>query len=185
MYMKISFVGPFAVGKDAVSSYIEKKYNLTHISSGNIIRDYITKNNLGGLDRKNLQIVANKMRVDGGGDILVKMALAEAKDNVIVSGLRAIDEVETFKKMGGNIIAITAPIEQRYKLAQMRGRVDDHISFEEFKKIEEEENKSKDHNEQNLSKVIAMADFEVINDGSLEELFAKCDKTISQIMNGF
>jgi hypothetical protein len=30
-----------------------------------------------------------------------------------------------------------------------------------------------------------MADFEVINDGSLEELFAKCDKTISQIMNGF
>lgn len=183
--MKLAFVGPFAVGKDAVSSYVEKKYNLTHISSGNIIREYVTENNLGGLDRKNLQIVANKMRNDSGGDILVKIALKTAEDNVIISGLRAIDEVETFKKMGGKVIAITAPIEQRYKLAQLRGRIDDHISFEEFKRIEEEENISKSHNEQNLSKVIAMADFEVINDGSLEELFAKCDKTIFQIMNGF
>ena len=181
--MKIAFVGPIAVGKDAVSNYIEQKYKLTHISSGDTLRNYVLENNLGSLDRKNLQINANKLREERGGDILIKIIFEKVTDNIIVSGLRAIEEVETFKKLGGIVIAITAPIEQRYKLAQIRGRIDDHISFEEFKRIEDQENTNDSHKAQNLSKVIAMADFEVINDSSLEELFKKCDKTISQIVN--
>lgn len=181
--MKIAFVGPIAVGKDAVSNYVEQKYNLTHISSGDTLRKYVEENNLGGIDRKNLQINANKLREEKGGDILIKMIFEKNKDNIIISGLRAIEEIETFKKLGGIIIAITAPIEQRYRLAQIRGRIDDHISFEEFKRIENQENTNGNHKAQNLSKVIAMADFEIINDNTIEELFAKCDRVLSQISN--
>lgn len=174
--MKIAFVGPSAVGKDAVSEYIAKKLSLTHVSSGDIVRDYIRTNNLGNLDRKNLQIVANQLRTEKGGDVLVTIALEKTPDNLVLSGLRALDEVETFKKRGGKVVAITAPLEMRYELAKARGRIDDKVSFDDFKKIEEEEYSSKDRNGQNVAQVISMADFEIINDGTLEELFEKSEK---------
>ncbi len=177
--MKIAFVGPPAVGKDAASNYIEQKYNLTHISSGDIVRKYVTDNNLGALDRKNLQEVATKLRTEKGGDILIKIAMEKNKDNVILSGLRAIDEVETFKKLGGLVVSIVAPLEKRYDMARLRGRIDDKVSLEDFKKIESEEKSNTNRNSQNVDKVVEMADLEIINDGTLEDLYKKCDELIT------
>lgn len=181
--MKLAFVGPPAVGKDAVANYIEEKYKLTHISSGNLVRDYIKKNNLGELDRKNLQTVANKLRNERGGDVLVRMAFDMVQDNMILSGLRAIDEAETFKKLGGIIISITAPVERRYELGKIRGRIGDNISLTDFIKIENEEQASADRNSQNVEKVISMADMEIVNDGTLEDLFSKSDELMKKINN--
>lgn len=176
--MKIAFVGPSAVGKDAVSDHIAKKFNLIHISSGDLVREYVIKNNLGGLDRANLRKVGNEIRAEKGGDILVKIALEKIPDNLILSGLRAIDEINTFRKFGGKVIAITAPLEKRYELAKMRGRIDDKVSFEDFKKTEEIEYSSEDKNNLNVGIVVSMADTEVVNDGTLEELFKKCEAVI-------
>ncbi len=176
--MKIAFVGPSAVGKDAVSDHIAKKFNLVHISSGDIVREYVTKNNLGGLDRANLRMVGNTMRAKKGGDILVKIALEKIKDNFVLSGLRAIDEIETFKKLGGKVIAITAPVEKRYEFAKARGRIDDKVSLEDFEKTEGIEYANKDKNNLNVGKVISMADIEIVNDGTLEKLFKKCEAIV-------
>ncbi len=181
--MKLAFVGPPAVGKDAVSDYIEKKYNLTHISSGDIVRDYVRNNNLGSLDRPNLHIVANKLRSERGGDILVRIALEKTKDNLILSGLRAIDEVMTFKKLGGTVIVITAPLQNRYAFAKTRGRIGDDISMEEFERIEKLEQESMDKNSQNVTKVMEMADISIVNDGTLEDLYRKCDEVIQDLLN--
>ncbi len=181
--MKLAFVGQPAVGKDAAAEYIEKKYKLTHISSGNIIREYVKANNLGDLDRKNLQIVGNNLRKERGGDVLVKIAFERITDNLILSGLRAIDEVSTFKKLGGTVIAITAPLEKRYGLAKLRGRIDDNASIEDFIKIEKEESSNPDRNSQNVDTVISMADIEIVNDGTLEELYMKCDDLVKKLNN--
>ena len=135
--MKIAFVGPPAVGKDAVSDHVAEKFKLTHVSSGDIIRQYVVENNLGGLERENVSKVANKLRAEKGGDILIKIALEKITDNLILSGLRAIDEVETFKKLGGKVIAITAPLKNRFEFANNRGGSGHNVSLEEFKKIED------------------------------------------------
>jgi len=177
--MKLAFVGPPAVGKDAASKYLEEKYKMIHISSGDIIRKYVTDNNLGTLDRKNLQIIGTKLRTEKGGDILIRMAMENHKDNVILSGLRAIDEVESFKKFGGLVIAVDAPLEKRYKMAKLRGRIDDNSTLEDFIKIEEEERVSTDRNGQNVDAVVAMADIKITNDGDLNDLFKKCDDIIN------
>lgn len=173
--MKIAFVGPAAVGKDVASEYIAKKFNLAHIPTGDIVRDYVTKNNLGTLDRANVRIIAKKMRDEQGGDILVKIALEKNPDNVVLSGLRAVDEIHTLKSVGGKIIALNAPMEKRYEWAKIRGRIGDHISFEDFKAIEEKEYADKDKNSQNVAPVMALADFEIMNDSDLESLFKKLD----------
>jgi dephospho-CoA kinase len=174
--MKLAFVGPPAVGKDAASNYIEEKYKMVHISSGDIIRRYVTENNLGGLDRKNLQIVANKLRSEKGGDVLIRIAMENHKDDIILSGLRAIDEVESFKKFGGLVIAIDAPLQKRYGMAKLRGRIDDDSTIEDFIKLEDEERMSTDRNGQNVDAVVSMADIKITNDGDLNDLFKKCDE---------
>ncbi len=181
--MKLAFVGPPAVGKDAVANYIEQKFGLTHISSGDLIRNYVKEHNLGELDRKNLQTVGNKLRAEQGGDVLVRIALEKVKENLIISGLRAIDEVKTFKKNGGKIISINAPLQRRYELGKLRGRIGDTVSFEDFKKIEEEERNNTDRNGQNVDRVMAMADVEIENDGTLEDLFKKCDQVVEKLRN--
>lgn len=179
--MKLAFVGPAAVGKDAVSEHIAKKFGLTPISSGDIVREYVTKNNLGTLDRSNVRIIAKKMRDEGGGDILVKIALKKTPDNIVLTGLRTVDEIYTFKKMDGKVISINAPMERRYEWAKLRGRIGDNISFEDFKRIENEEYSDKDRNSQNVGPVMALADLEVTNEGTLEELFKKCEAIIGSL----
>jgi dephospho-CoA kinase len=179
--MKLAFVGPPAVGKDAVSAYVEEKYSLEHISSSDLVRKHITLNNLGGLDRPNMQMVANKLRKEQGGDILVRIAMEKAGDDVIVSGLRAIDEIKTFKKMGGTVITISAPFERRYELAKLRNRIGDGVSLEEFRRIETDEKVNIDKNGQNVDEVVKMADIEIVNDGTLEDLYRKCDEVIKSL----
>jgi len=174
--MKLAFVGPPAVGKDAASNYIEEKYKMVHISSGDIIRRYVTENNLGDLDRKNLQTVATKLRTEKGGDILIRIAMENHNDNIILSGLRAIDEVESFKKFGGFVVAIDAPLEKRYGMAKLRGRIGDNASLDDFIRLEEEERVSTDRNGQNVDAVVSMADIKITNDGDLNDLFKKCDE---------
>ncbi len=181
--MKLAFVGPPAVGKDALANYIEQKYKIKHISSGDIIRKYVKDNNLGDLTRENLQKVGNALRAEQGADVLVRIAFEETTDDLIVSGLRAIGEVETFKKLGGIVVSITAPLETRYEFAKVRRRISDSVSFEEFKKIEGSERVSTDENGQNVDMVVSMADIELVNDGSLEELFIKCDEVILKLKN--
>ena len=176
--MKLAFVGPPAVGKDAVSNYIEHKYKLTHISSGDIVREYVKENKLGEIDRENLHKVANNLRRENGGDVLVKIALKKTNDNLILSGLRAIDEVLTFKKLGGVVVTITAPLDKRYGLAKLRGRIGDDVSLDDFIKIEEQEMSSADRNSQNVKAVVEMADIVIVNDGTLEDLYKKCDEVM-------
>lgn len=179
--MKLAFVGHPAVGKDTVADYISKQFSLTCVSSSDLIREYVTTNNLGGLDRVNLRNVANQLRAEHGGDYLVRIALAKVPDNLLLTGMRAIDEVETFQKKGGIVIAVLAPVEMRYDLAKKRGRIGENISFEEFKKIEDQEAENTDRNAQNVNKVIGMAQHQIINDGTLEELFAKAKKVVEDL----
>ncbi len=179
--MKLAFVGHPVGGKDTAAEYVAKKYSLHHISSSDLIRDYITKNNLGTLDRPNVHKHANELRAKHGGDYLVRVAFEKTKENLIVSGLRAIDEVETFKKLGGTVIAVVAPMERRYEFSKKRGRIGDEVTFEDFKKIEEEENESKDRNGQNVGKVIEMADIVIENNGTLEDLFLKCEEVVKKL----
>ncbi len=59
-----------------------------------------------------------------------------------MDGIRGIAEVETFKKEFGDeflLVNIEAPLEVRYERIKSRGREDDLLSLEEFKKREARE----------------------------------------------
>ncbi len=178
----IGLVGFGSVGKDTVSRYLVDKFGFTHVSSGDLIRAYMTENKLGEQTRDALQKVINELREKNGGDYLVRIALENASPRLVISGLRAIPEVERIKKEGGLIIAVTAPVETRYQWALSRKRATDKITFEEFKAIEVKEMENQNLAAQNIKAVMAMADFTINNSGSRDQLFAEINRIMGEII---
>lgn len=177
----LGLVGHPSCGKDTVAAYLASQFNFKHISTGDTVRQYITSNNLGGLDRPNMQVVANQLRAEYGAGTLAEMALQDPAESLAISGLRTIAEAETLKQAGGQIICITAPIELRYERAKARGRVGEDIDLEKFAEIESREAYSRDPNGQNTEGVIALADHTINNVGTLAELHSQIDKLVLQL----
>ena len=182
MSIKIGIVGYGSVGKDTVARYLVDKYSFVHISSGDLIRKYMVDNNLGVLTREAMQKVANELREKFGASYLVEQALAHNYDRVVVSGLRAIPEAEYLKERGGIIVALSAPLEVRYAWALRRKRVGDIGSIEEFKLIQEKEALNPNKNNQNIQKVIEMADEHIVNDDTETALQSKIDAIMAKYL---
>lgn len=177
--MIIGVVGTFAAGKDTVARYLEE-LGFNHISSGDVVRQYILDNDLGGLERDNLRIVANRVRAERGSEFFVREALKSSERPLAISGLRTSGEIEAVKDQGGIIIAVDAPINRRYEWAKARGRVDDSITPEKFKELEMAEESDKTTDCQ-ISTVMSMRDFDVANDGSLAELHSQIDEVLKRM----
>lgn len=179
--MIIGVAGTHASGKDVVARYLAEHRGFFHISTGDIFRDYIRKNNLGDPTRDLLHVVANQVRTELGADWSVRQAMANGQRPLVVSGIRNPVEATTLKAAGGFIIAVDAPIESRFKWFAARGRVDDDVTAERFKEQEAAEFSHADPNGQRLGDVLAIADFDIANDGSLQDLHDKIDQILMRI----
>lgn len=178
--MIIGVVGTFASGKDTVAKYLDDS-GFNHVSSGDVLRQYIIDNNLGGLERDNLFKVANKTRAEKGSDFFVRDAIEHWPQPLVISGIRSVGEAEAVISREGIIIAVDAPVTRRYHWAKMRGRIDDSITEEKFKQQEEAEFANTDPSMQQIMTVMGMAQFSVSNDGTLEELYAQVDEILKRI----
>ena len=90
-----------------------------------------------------------------------------------------MDEFEkVISDLGASTIYITAPVELRFDRYQQRHeKIDDgKMSFEEFARQDREE-----LTEKGIPDLGKKADYRIDNTGTLEELYEKADKIISQI----
>jgi len=172
----VGIVGHPSSGKDTVAEYLAQCYGFTHISTGNLVREYVRDNNLGKPSRQNLNRAATKLRQKNGAGFLAKLALQNPSPRLVISGIRTAAEAVAVKEAGGLIIAVTAPLKVRYERARQRGRVGEDISLPMFQMIEEKEAESADPNAQNVNAAIAKADQTLNNSGTLEDLRGQIDK---------
>ncbi len=179
--MIIGVVGTFASGKDTVAEYLADAKGFFHISTADVLRQYIRDNDLGGLDRDNLRLVSNKTRSERGGDFFVKEALTRPERPMVLTAMRSPREIEAIQAAHGHVVAVDAPVQQRYDWAVARGRIDDAVTAEQFKHQEEAETINTDPNHQQLTTVISMADFNIANDGSLQDLYDKVDGILERL----
>lgn len=178
----IGLVGEPSGGKDTAAAYLVKKYNFTHVSTGDLVREYISKNKLGSLSRQNLKKVAIKLREQFGPDYLASTALQSANSShIVISGLRTVSEVHCIQLNHGTILCVNANIMTRYTRAKERGRIGEDIDFDTFKKIQLSEEKGEGPNEQNVEAVISIADESIQNDGSLDELYLQIDDFMNRL----
>ena len=77
-----------------------------------------------------------------------------------------------------NFLLLSVDAEQkiRYERILKRGSETDHVTFEEFQAQEEKEMNNTDPTKQNVAECMKLADVQIRNDGTFEDLYQKLDE---------
>ncbi|MCP2506747.1 MAG: hypothetical protein NLN64_00420 [Candidatus Thalassarchaeaceae archaeon] len=174
--MLIGLTGRNASGKSTLVNWFAEK-GLRSVSCSDSIREWL-KNQNKEINRDSLIEGGRTLRKKGGGGILAEMLL-EIIDGVdaVVDSIRTPMEVDVLRSRGDLIlIEIKASEDQRWSRLQDRARPGDPLNKLLFKKQENKEIKSKDEAGQALDATALMADIQITNDGTIDDLYLKLDK---------
>jgi len=183
----IILVGLSLAGKDTAADYIAEQ-GFLNFSLSDILRD-ICRKRFVYRNREDLIKFGNLLRRRYGTGHLAKQAIKLAsqrkKDKVVISSVRNPGEVKEFRKHGQVVILeVKASIKKRFQRAKRRNKIDDKVNFKNFESQERRERQGAAHQQQ-LDKVISMADYSVINDKTRECLFKQIKKVLIEIkVNG-
>jgi dephospho-CoA kinase len=139
------------------------------------------------VNEANVAAIADKLRQGEGLGTIAKRCIplikasGEGKRAVVVDGIRGLAEVEEFRRAFGDnfhLLAIWASEHIRRSRVSSRTRADDATSLETFR--------GKDRRELGwgLGEALALADFIIVNEGTLEELHEKADKLFKRLVGG-
>ncbi len=182
--MIIGVSGTIASGKGKISSLIRDK-GFIHHSLSSEIRAIAKKRGI-EINRVNLSKLGNDLRSEGKGESILALKVlekiskevAEGKKKFVVDGFRDPDEVNLFREhefesgeLRFVLLVADAPVETRFERLKKRGRHGDPTTFEEFKKIDDDE--IADGGGQEIGKVVKMADYLIDNSKGLKELEEK------------
>ncbi|MFH0951848.1 MAG: AAA family ATPase [Patescibacteria group bacterium] len=175
----VCLVGMAGSGKSEVSEFFKGK-GFEYIRFGQITLDEIKKRKL-RISEKNEKIIREELRNKHGMAAyailnMPKFDAALARGNVIGDGLYSWDEYKVLKeKYGYNLIIISIYSSPKTRYERLVDRASRHGQDEKniFRSTTREETKKRDVSEiENLDKggPIAMADYTIINEGSLADL---------------
>jgi dephospho-CoA kinase len=145
---------------------IAAEVGLPIIRMGDVVREEARKRGI-SLTDMGVGGMANEEREIHGADIWARRTLEQiSNDRVVIDGVRSPAEVEAFREAFGGcliVVAIHASPRTRYERISSRRRKDDIAT--------EEQLRSRDQRELRwgLGKVIALADYMIVNEGSLED----------------
>jgi dephospho-CoA kinase len=181
--MIIGLTGTFGSGKGSVAEILKEK-GFVYYSCSDYLRGELKKK---GIETTipNLAKLGNEIRAEFGAGEISKRLLKQIKEanveNAIVDSLRHPEEINALSEEGNFVLfAIDADIKLRYKRVSERKRIGDNVTFEEFTKQEKQQMKGIGTNMQ-LSNAIKMADYLILNNGTLEELRKKIDFILANL----
>ncbi|MBI4177590.1 MAG: AAA family ATPase [Candidatus Aenigmarchaeota archaeon] len=179
MGMKIiCLAGMPGAGKGEASRVIAG-HGVPVFTMSSVVRDEVRRR---GLEVNNtaLEIVGIDLRKKFGRDVVAKKTAEAIKkmnsEIVCVDGVRNEEEIETLRTVGDvSVILIDAPKSARFVRLKKRGEDRDPKNIGDF------ELKEKRQDEIGIEKVFDMADYRVINDGTLEEFRLKVSKVLANV----
>lgn len=182
--MLIGLTGRNAGGKGEVAKYLEKK-SFAYFSLSDVIREEIRKRGH-TLSRELLIQVGNELRVRSGPAVLAQRILEQIEDDrhYVIDSIRNPAEVEALRKAKNfKLVRVDAPLDVRFDRIKLRARESDPITMETFVELENREAEGNE-NSQNLRQVEETADYTIVNDGSLDQLYARIDQLFLTLIRG-
>lgn len=130
--------------------------------------------------REHLIRIGTELRHIGGPGVLAEKLLPRLGelDRAVVDSIRHPAEVEMLRRLSGFVlVAVTAPVEERFARSRQRARPGDPATIDEFVDRERQENSS-DPNAQQLDAAVRLADLEIENTGGLGALEARLSEML-------
>jgi len=153
-----------------------QEINIKVITMSDVLREKYYKEAKEG---ERLMDFAIRMRKLYGKGVVAKMSIEKIQNEKIVvfDGVRNWEEIEEFKKLGDVIIiAVHSPPKVRYERLLKRARKDDTLTVEGLIKRDWEEL------EMGIGNVIALADYVLVNDTTVEEFKNKAKELIKRLL---
>ncbi len=170
----ISIVGPHGSGKTEVAKVLAR-FDVPCVRMGDVVWEEVRRRGQ-EITEANVAKVASELREQEGLGAIAKRCIplikAQGKNKraVVVDGIRGVAEVNEFRRTFGDnfhLLAVQAGEPIRYSRIASRGRADDADTQGRFRE--------KDRREfgWGLDEALALADFTIVNEGTLEELHRK------------
>ena len=175
--MIIGLTGTNASGKGTLAKYLVKK-GFSYYSLSDELRQLMEERNIVAT-RENLIKEGTKYRSEQGRGYLATLVIKKIEGNAVVDSVRNLGEIEELRKLENfYLIAIDAPVGIRFQRAKKRMSSRDQKTFEEFVAKQKEELAGKG-SEQQLVVCMEKADFKIINDSDLKNLYKKMDAILN------
>jgi dephospho-CoA kinase len=181
----IGVTGTLGAGKGTIVDYLVNQKGFSHFSVRAFLIGEIEKRNM-PVDRDSMVVVANSLRTKFGSAYIVEQLYERAKatgNDCVIESLRTPGEVELLQNKGNfYLFAVDADSRLRYDRIIIRNSETDRISYETFIENENREMLSNDPNHQNIKKCIAMADFVLQNNDTIDALYHTLETTLDKII---
>lgn len=179
--MIIGLTGKNGSGKGEVAEFLKER-GFVFYSLSDVIREELKQEGL-KITRENLIRCGNRLRATYGPSVLADRVLErlDPDKNYVIDSFRNPFEVEAFGRRGNFILAhVKSDPRLRFERIRARGRENDPKTFEEFLTFEQREELASRTNQQ-LSKTADMANIEIDNSGTLQELHEKIRESLVKI----
>ncbi len=189
--MIIGVVGKIAAGKTTIARFFEEK-GFCRVSCSDPLIDLLT-HNVSSYSwipelpekveptRDRLIEFGKYLKDRYGEDVLIRLAVDKKRDcrNIVIDGVRSEGEINTVKRLGGRVIYVEASPETRFRrLVKRKASKDRTIkSFNDFKTMDDAEERL-----YRTSELKGMADYVIMNEGTLEELKKKVEGIITEVV---
>lgn len=181
----LCIVGMVGAGKTTVADEFAKQ-GFAYLRFGQITIDKIKERGL-EINEENERKIREGLRKEYGMGVYATLNIPKIdelleKSNVVVDGLYSWSEYKILKERYGDlmyVVAVYAPPKLRYERLKNRNIKDD--PNQRFRTLSEEEAKSRDFADiENIEKggPIAIADFTILNTGTIDELKEKVNEIL-------
>jgi dephospho-CoA kinase len=180
----IGITGTIGAGKGTVVGYLTERKGFTHFSVRAFLIEIITARNM-EVNRDSMVQVANELRASHSPSYLIESLYERARkagNDCVIESIRTPGEVAALRtKKDFTLLAVDADPLLRYERIKLRGSETDMIDYDTFLANEQREMDADDPTKQNIRKCIALADYRIENNDSIEALFAVTEKILQQI----
>ena len=180
----IGITGTIGAGKGTIVEYLTSQKNFKHYSVRSFLLREIQQRKLAP-NRNSMVIIANHLRQTHSPSYIVDQLIKEALINnqhSVIESIRTEGEIISLRKHHCfHLFAVDAQPKLRYERIKLRNSETDHIDYQTFIENEQREFNSTNPYQQNLKKCIDLADFKLLNNGTVEDLCQQLEEILRQL----
>ncbi|MEM9336945.1 MAG: AAA family ATPase [Patescibacteria group bacterium] len=178
--MIIGITGTLGAGKGSIVAYLKER-GFVHYSGSAMLRKILEERG-DEVNRDAYSRLAGEIRGEdpqGLAKLLWQQYESEDPEHAVIEALHDLGEADFVKEKGGQIIAVDADIDTRYHRVVARGSEKDKVTFDHFREQIQREEEGGGHH--NIRAVINMADYVIMNNGTIEELHQEVERVLQEI----
>lgn len=181
----ICVVGYPGSGKSTVARLLEKEYNISFISMGDVVREQ-AKEQLEAEEQTSQAIGdwIDSERESNGHGIVAKWTTSHISEkieseSVVIEGVRSPEEVEQFQALADHIVIVSVECPKRQRLKNLRGR-----GRENERSFSTEDLTERDLREESwgLQKVMETSDVRIINNSTYVDFIESIEETFNGLL---